>query len=87
MYMKKVITSLPNKNMKMLMDLDIQMFAQPNYATLYSQALQQKFSEGLAFAELFNTPNNQNLKWTSAKTIQIPRITVGGFVDVDRDHQ
>ena len=84
--MKKVIASLPNYNgMKMLMNLDIQMFAQANYATLYSQALQQKFSEGLYFAELYNTPNNQNLKWTSAKTIQIPRITVGGFVDVDRD--
>ncbi|PHB22870.1 capsid protein [Bacillus pseudomycoides] len=59
--------------------------AKPNYATDYQQALQQKFSKGLSFFELYNTPNNQNIKWVDAKTIQIPRITVGGFVDVDRD--
>ncbi|PEJ74521.1 capsid protein [Bacillus pseudomycoides] len=56
-----------------------------NYASQYQQALQQKFSEGLSFYELYNTPNNQIIKWTSAKTIQIPRITVSGFVDVNRD--
>ncbi|MGR9635365.1 capsid protein [Bacillus cereus] len=56
-----------------------------NYATDYQQGLQQKFSKGLSFFELYNTPNNRNIKWVNAKTIQIPRITVGGFVDVDRD--
>ncbi|MBB6446466.1 capsid protein [Bacillus benzoevorans] len=56
-----------------------------NYAEMYQQALQQKFSAGLSFVDLYNTANNVNIKWTSAKTIQIPRITVGGFVDVDRD--
>lgn len=56
-----------------------------NYAQQYLQALQQKFTQGLSFVELYNTANNANIKWTSAKTIQIPRITVGGFVDVDRD--
>lgn len=56
-----------------------------NYAELYSQALQQKFSQGLSFFELYNTRNNNSIRWTSAKTIQIPRITVGGFKDVDRD--
>ncbi|MGG1339889.1 capsid protein [Bacillus toyonensis] len=59
--------------------------AKPNYAQNYQQALQQKFSQGLSFFELYNTANNQNIKWVNAKTIQIPRITVGGFVDVDRD--
>lgn len=56
-----------------------------NYAEQYMQALQQRFAEGLAFSELYSTPNNQNIRFINAKTIQIPRITVGGFVDVDRD--
>lgn len=59
--------------------------AKVNYATLYLQALQQKFSTGLALNELYSTPNNNNIKWVNAKTIQIPRITVGGYTDVDRD--
>ncbi|UNP84821.1 capsid protein [Bacillus mycoides] len=59
--------------------------AKPNFAQDYQQALQQKFSKGLSFFELYNTPNNQNIKWVNAKTIQIPRITVGGYTDVDRD--
>ncbi len=56
-----------------------------NYASLYSQALQQKFTQGLSFSALYNTPNNSIVKWTGAKTIQIPRIAVGGYTDVDRD--
>lgn len=56
-----------------------------NYAEMYQQALQQKFTKELAFGALYNTPNNTNVRWTSAKTIQIPNITTGGFVDVDRD--
>lgn len=56
-----------------------------NYAQMYGQALQQKFSQGLYFSELYNTPNNAIIRWVNAKTIQIPRITVGGYVDVDRD--
>lgn len=56
-----------------------------NYAEMYMQALQQKFTEGLRFNALFATANNANIKWINAKTIQIPRITVGGYVDVDRD--
>jgi hypothetical protein len=59
--------------------------ANVNYAELYQQALQQKFSEGLMFNALYSTPNNRTIKWVNAKTIQIPRITTGGFVDVDRD--
>lgn len=56
-----------------------------NYAEMYQQALQQRFAQGLAFNELYNTPNNNTIKWVNAKTIQIPRITVGGFTDVNRD--
>ncbi|MGG4039902.1 capsid protein [Heyndrickxia ginsengihumi] len=56
-----------------------------NYAEMYLQALQQRFVEQLLFNDLYSTPNNQNIKWVNAKTIQIPRITTGGYVDVDRD--
>lgn len=59
--------------------------ANVNYAELYATALQQRFAQGLSFFELYNTRNNNTVKWTSAKTIQIPKITVGGFKDVDRD--
>ncbi|MBM6648987.1 capsid protein [Bacillus sp. RIT 809] len=56
-----------------------------NYASLYQQALVQKFSQGLSFSALYATPNNATVKWTGAKTIQIPRIKVGGYTDVNRD--
>lgn len=56
-----------------------------NYATQYLAALQQRFSVGLSFWELYNTPNNNNIRFINAKTINIPRLTVGGFVDVNRD--
>lgn len=59
--------------------------AQLTYAELYAQALQQKFSKELMFADLYTTPNNNNIKWINAKTIQIPSVSAGGFVDVDRD--
>src|SRR5690606_15117142 len=55
------------------------------YAEMYQQALQQRFAQGLSFVELYNTPNNQNIRWVNAKTVQIPRISVGGYTDVDRD--
>ena len=57
-----------------------------NYAELYLQALQQKFSAGLHFNELYNTPNNSQIRFVNANTVQIPRIDVGGMVDVDRDN-
>lgn len=56
-----------------------------NYAEQYQQGLQQKFSQGLFFNDLYNTPNNARIRWVNAKTIQIPRIDVTGMVDVDRD--
>ncbi|MGY3717060.1 capsid protein [Sutcliffiella cohnii] len=56
-----------------------------NYAEQYQQAVQQAYFGGLYFRALYETPNNQIIKWVGAKTIHIPRITVGGFIDVDRD--
>lgn len=56
-----------------------------NYATQYQQALSQAFKAGLHFDAIYNTPNNRLIKWTGAKTIQVPSITTGGFVDVNRD--
>lgn len=56
-----------------------------NYAELYLQALQQRFAAGLRFNALYQTPNNQSIRWVNAKTIQIPRIDVTGMVDVNRD--
>jgi hypothetical protein len=56
-----------------------------NYATQYQQALQQVFKVGLRFQAIYNTPNNRLVKWTGTKTIQVPNITTGGMVDVNRD--
>jgi hypothetical protein len=56
-----------------------------NYAQQYQQALQQVFKVDLKFNALYNTPNNSLVKWTSSKTIQVPTISVGGYVDVNRD--
>lgn len=57
-----------------------------NYAEQYQQALQQVYTSGLRFAALYATPNNSLVRWVNAKTVQIPNIKTGGFVDVDRDH-
>lgn len=70
---------------KQLVPLNIQFFAALNYATMYQQALQQVFKVGLKFQALYNTPNNNLVRWVNAKTIQVPNITTGGFVDVNRD--
>ncbi|HDR7601029.1 TPA: capsid protein [Bacillus mycoides] len=56
-----------------------------NYASQYQEVLVQKFSQSLAFGALYATPNNAVVKWTGPKTIQIPRIKVGGYTDVNRD--
>ncbi|NUJ19289.1 capsid protein [Bacillus glycinifermentans] len=55
-----------------------------NYAEQYQQALDQPYKEGRKFNELFNI-GNRNIRWTGGKTVQIPKITVGGMVDVNRD--
>lgn len=59
--------------------------AKVNYAEEYQQALQQPFKQGVRFNELYNTSNNNLVKWVNSKTIQVPNISTGGFVDVDRD--
>ncbi len=64
----------------------MEVIAPINYAQLYEQALQQKFSVGLSFSRLYQTPNNQRIRYMGGKTIQLPRIDVTGMVDVDRDN-
>lgn len=56
-----------------------------NYAELYTQALKQRFTIGLRFVDLYNAPANASLRWSNAKTVQIPRIDVNGMVDYNRD--
>lgn len=65
--------------------LNAQAFAALNYAQQYEQALQQVYTSELRFNRLYTTPNNSLIKWTGAKTIQVPSISTGGFVDVNRD--
>ena len=58
-----------------------------NYATVYEQALAQKFEAELKFSALY-TPSvtaTSMYKFTGGKTFQIPVLTVGGFIDADRD--
>ncbi|QKS71666.1 capsid protein [Paenalkalicoccus suaedae] len=59
--------------------------AELNYAELYQKTLEQKFSKELMFVELYNSPNNSRIRFTNAKTIQIPRIDVTGMTDTNRD--
>jgi hypothetical protein len=59
-----------------------------NYATIYEQALAQKFKQDLRFSALY-TPSvaaTGKYKWVKGKTVEIPVLTVGGFVDADRDN-
>lgn len=55
-----------------------------NYAELYQQALDQPYKAERRFNRLYEL-GNRNIRWTGAKTVQIPNITTGGMVDVDRD--
>lgn len=56
-----------------------------NYATLYEQGLKQRFTVGLRFFDLYNSPNNASVKWTGANTVRFPRIDTTGMVDYNRD--
>jgi hypothetical protein len=67
--------------------LNIQKFAAVNYATVYEMALAQKFEVGLKFVDLY-TPSvaaTGDYKFTGGKTFLVPVLTVGGFIDADRD--
>lgn len=61
-----------------------------NYAEDYQRELAQQYPDVLSFGALYDTPNN--LLWTPIlvdgipqKTINIPRLTVTGRTNVDRD--
>lgn len=56
-----------------------------NYAQQYQQALQQAYKVGLKFNHIYNTPNNNVVRWVNAKTIQVPNIVVQGYTDTNRD--
>ena len=56
-----------------------------NYASQYSQALEQAYPYVLNFGKLYATPTNGRYRWTNGKTIEIPSIKVGGRVDSNRD--
>lgn len=56
-----------------------------NYASQYSQALEQAYPYVLNFGKLYATPNNGRYRWINGKTIEIPSIKVGGRVDSNRD--
>lgn len=60
--------------------------AQPlNYAEIYGSVIEQEYYTGLMFRAIYETPNNRLVKFTSAKTIQVPSITTEGFTDTNRD--
>lgn len=71
------------------MKMDLQLFndspASLNYAEEYLQGLKQKFAVGLRFNRLYETPSNDDVRWSGPKTVQVPRIDTGGMKDVDRD--
>lgn len=54
-----------------------------NYAELYQQALDQVYKADRRFNRLYET--GENIRWVGAKTVQIPSLTTGGMVDVDRE--
>lgn len=55
-----------------------------NYAELYQQALDQPYKVDRRFNALYDL-GGRNIRWVGAKTVQIPKITVGGMTDVNRD--
>ena len=58
-----------------------------NYATVYEQALAQKFNAELKFVALYtpSTTATNMFRFTGGKTFEIPVLTVTGYVDADRD--
>lgn len=58
-----------------------------NYATLYEQALQQVYKQGLKFGAIYLSPETSKYRWLGAKTVQVPNILVSGFVNSNRDTQ
>ncbi|HDX9631452.1 TPA: capsid protein [Bacillus cereus] len=57
-----------------------------NYAELYQAGLQTRYPGRLYFEKLWNTPSNSLVKFSDAKTIKLPRLTVtSGRKDYGRD--
>lgn len=58
-----------------------------NYAENYGQAVMHKYNELLKFTDLYNSPEASRYRWTGANTVQVPSVTVSGFVNTNRDAQ
>ena len=57
-----------------------------NYAVEYSASLAQAFPYVLYFGHLYSTPNNGRYRMgEDGRSVKIPRLTVGGRVDANRD--
>ena len=56
-----------------------------NYAEQYQRALANTFPYSLYFGDLWNQTSQGNYRWVDAKTIKIPRLTVTGRVNANRD--
>lgn len=54
-----------------------------DYADQFERELQQKYARELTSYEL--TQSNQNVKFLNAQTIKLPRLTVSGFKDHNRN--
>lgn len=54
-----------------------------NYAEKFERDLQQKYARELTSNSLFNS--NPNVKFINAQTIKLPKITVSGYKDHDRN--
>lgn len=57
-----------------------------NYAELYQTGLQQRYPGRLYFDKLWNTPSNSLVRFSDAKTIKLPKISIkSGRKDYSRD--
>lgn len=67
--------------------LNIQMYAEVNYATIYEQALDQLFKQESRYRDLWDVgaTSTSKYKYTGGKSIQVATLTVTGMVDRDRD--
>jgi len=54
-----------------------------NYAEKFERELQQKYARELTSNSLFNS--NPNVKFINAQTIKLPKITVSGYRDHNRN--
>lgn len=61
--------------------------AELTYAVIYQQALAQKYTSGVKFAKLYDPSgtDTNRFKFMGGNTIKIPKLSVTGMVDHNRD--